>query len=236
MKYLDDLRKKPVTERKRIVWIATGSAVVIILLVSIFLTKEWQIPSLNLQDNADLAELGERTKNISQEFQATMSEYEAAKEKAKQSGQEELAAELEIPTKIKNDVAVSFLKWEQETDNGIALWSVVNNSEFEVLLEDFYLYQGTEGTSSSRTVTVAPGQEKEFEILFPLSSEIATGIEIRKVTFSKNEADPELANQEWSYLFIITPESSAEENLNDKEGEREDEKENGEEAAAETEE
>lgn len=215
MKYLDELRKKPLAERKRIAWIGAGSVVVIILLVSIFLTKDWSFSSLNIANNSDLRELGEKTQNLSTEIQSSIAEYESAKEKAKTSEEAELAAELEIPTKIKNDVAVSFLKWEIRDGQGIALWLVKNDTTKEVILEDFYLHQGITGVSSNRTVSVAPEQEKEFEILFPLTEETATGLEIRKVYFSESEENSESAVSEWSYLFVINPEPSPEEKQDD---------------------
>ena len=218
MKYLDELRKKPLAERKRIAWIGAGSVVIIILLVSIFLTKDWRFSSLNIADNSDLQEFGEKTKNLSSDFQSSIAEYESAKEKAKNSAQEDLSEELEIPTKIKNDVAVSFLKWEIKDSQGIVLWSVKNNTEKEVILEDFYLHQGITGVSSNRTVTVDPGQEKEVEILFPLAEETATGLEIRKVYFPEKSETPEVITSEWSYLFVITPEPSPEEIQNNDKG------------------
>ncbi|GEM_PF-5383082 len=210
MKWLEKLRAKPLSYRKRFVWVGAIVAVIIVTLISIVFAKEWKWPEVDVEASEDLREIVQAGKDIKEGTKESIDEYNTAKDEAAEEIEQNLVEELAASSTEKNSVGVTMLGWEKDQGVGIVSLAIINNSENDVQLRSFRVYQGMTEVGSPREVVLGSGLQKEIDIAFNLESdEPVTGFEIGSASWLNLEASAaeSLENTDWNYIFRIEDES-----------------------------
>ncbi len=200
MNFLDNARNKPLSERKRLVWIFALTSLGIIVVAWLTFFNEWKLPAMDTSQSSDLKELADEAKDSASAIKEQISSIKETTEEVKQLAESQGQAETQSTSFTKKDVEVSLRQWRKDNGHGLVTVGLRNLSETPVIFKNFVLRQGFEEISAPLEETLAPQQEKETEIDFSLLNDsLVTAFEIREVSFTPEEA--------WSYLFAIRDQS-----------------------------
>lgn len=196
MNFLDNVRRKPLPERKRLVWILAIASVAIIVVAWLTFFNEWKLPEMDISQSGDLQELVNNTKDTASSIQEQIGAIQQTTEEVTQLAAEQSQEEMQETTFTKKNVAVTFLNWRRESGYGLVTVKLHNLAEQPVTFKTFVLRQGYEEISAPIEETLAPAAEKEAKIAFFLPNDNpVTAFEIRDVSFTPDES--------WNYLFAI---------------------------------
>ena len=210
MKWLDNLRQKPLNYRKKIIGIASGITVITLLLVSILVFKEWRWPEIKIDEITEIQDVVDNTKVATENLKKDLEDFEEFKEKLEtEAVAEEVATDSSL-VKAKNNVEVSITSWERQGERGIVTMALRNLATEEATLKSFSLFQGTAKIDSPREITLAPQQDKEVEISFILEGDKpVSGFEIGQASFTNLDASA-ADLESWNYLFRIEDDTANE--------------------------
>lgn len=198
MNFLDSTRQKPLSERKRLVWIWSIVSLVVIVVAWLTFFNEWRLPSLDISQSTDLKEIVDEAKESTSLLQEQISTLQETTEEIKESAADQAQAENENTSFTKKNVRVSLLSWRQEDSHELVTVELKNLSDQTVHFENFTLNQGYREITAPLTETLEPQQKKEMTIDFLLPEDApATAFEIKKTFFN--------ADDSWNYLFALAP-------------------------------
>ncbi len=196
MNFLDNVRRKPLPERKRLVWILAIASVAIIVVAWLTFFNEWKLPEMDISQSSDLQALVNSTKESASSIQEQIGTIQQTTEEIQQLAEEQSQAEMQATTFTKKNVAVTFKNWRKDSGHGIVTVGLHNLAETPVTFKNFVLRQGYQEITAPIEETLTPGQEKETEIDFLLLDDtLVTAFEIRDTSFAPDES--------WNYLFAI---------------------------------
>ena len=196
MNFLDNARNKPLSERKRLVWILALTSLGIIVVAWLTFFNEWKLPEMDISQSSDLKELANDAKDSAGAIQEQINSLKDTTEEVKQLAENQGKEETQGTSFTKKNVEVSLRQWRKENGHGLITVGLRNLADTPVVFKNFILRQGYEEITTPIEETLEPQQEKETAIDFLLLNDsLATAFEIREVSFTPEET--------WSYLFAI---------------------------------
>lgn len=196
MDFLKRTREKPLTERKKMVWILSIASLVVIILAWLAFFNEWKLPKMDISQSPELKELVDDAKNSTSLFQEQISSLQETTAEINQAATDQVQKENQRNSFTKKNVQVSLINWRQDGDHGFVNVGLNNLSETAVSFKNFVLRQGYEEVFAPLEEKLESQQKKEMEIDFLLLKDLpVTAFEIRDVFFSEEGS--------WNYLFVI---------------------------------